>query len=255
MSIQVSLNGLSFYVLDTIANTVIQSNAVELKTQSTPYLLLKELKSLLQKEKLLKQSFEEVHVVHQNNLFCLVPRSLFDKEELPNYLKFNTKLLANDEIVYDIIPHQEMMCVYVPFTNINNYVFECFGTFEFKHASLAILQALFQQKSNKTICYVHVSKDFMELTVLKERKLVLYNQFDFKTKEDFLYYVLFTYEQLGLDVMDVKLKLFGKIEEGDPIFEICYQYLKKVTVFVPKYGDYSWENTNDSAIDLTTLGN
>ena len=148
-----------------------------------------------------------------------------------------------------------MMCVYVPFTNINNYVFECFGAFEFKHASLAILQALFQQKSNKTICYVHVSKDLMELTVLKERKLMLYNQFDFKTKEDFLYYVLFTYEQLGLDVMDVKLKLFGKIEEGDPIFEICYQYLKKVTVFVPKYGDYSWENTNDSAIDLTTLGN
>ena len=254
MSIQVSLNGLSFCVLDTIANTIVQSNKLEFKATSTPYLLLKELKRLLNREKLLNQKYEEVSVIHENNLYCLVPKSLFDKEELPNYLKFNTKLLANDQIVYDELSNQEIVCVYVPFTNVNNYLFECFGEFEFKHNSMAMLQALFHQKSNKTICYVHVSNKFMELAVLEQRRLVLYNQFDYKTKEDFLYYVLFTYEQLSLSVEEVKLKLFGSVEEGDPIFDICYEYLKKVSVFIPKFGNYRLEDVHNSTIDLTLLG-
>lgn len=249
-----SLNGLSFCVLDTIANTIVHSNKLELKTTSTPYLLLKELKGLLNREKLLNQKYEEVSVIHRNNLYCLVPKPLFDKEELPNYLKFNTKLLANDQIVYDELSNQEIVCVYVPFTNVNNYLFECFGEFEFKHNSMAMLQALFHQKSNKTICYAHVSNNFMEVAVLEQRRLLLYNQFDYKTKEDFLYYILFTYEQLGLHVEEVKLKLFGTVEEGDSIFDICYQYLKKVSVFIPKNGNYSLEDLNDSTIDLTLLG-
>ncbi len=250
-----SLNGLSFCVLDTISNSVIQFNKIEFKAKSTPYLLLKELKGLLQKEKLLKQEYEEVTVIHRNNLYALVPKPLFDKNELPNYLKFNTKLLANDQIVYDELPNQEMVCVYVPFTNVNNYLLECFGEFEFKHNSIAMLQALFHQKSNKTICYVHVANKFMEIAVLEERKLMLYNQFDYKSKEDFLYYVLFTYEQLGLHVEEIKLKLFGTVEEGDPIYDISYQYLKKVSVFVPKFGNYNVEDLDNSTIDLTLLGN
>ena len=250
-----SLNGLSFCILDTIANKVVQHATKEFKTTSTPYLLLKELKSLFSTEKVLEQQYEEVSVVHRNNLYCLVPKPLFDKEELPNYLKFNTKLLANDEIVYDELPNQDIFCVYVPFTNVNNYLFDCFGSFEYRHNSMALLHTLFQQKSNKTICYVHVANRVMELAVIQQRSLVLYNQFEYKTKEDFLYYVLFTYEQLGLHVEEVKLKFFGAVEEGDPIFDLCYQYLKKVSVFVPKNANYTLKDASDSSIDLTLLSN
>ncbi len=242
-------------MLDTIANIVLQSGKTVFKATSTPYLLLKELKGLLSRENLLNQNYEEVSLIHRNDLFCLVPKSLFDKEELPNYLKFNTKLLANDQIVYDELPNQEIVFVYIPFTNVNNYLFDCFGEFEFKHSSMAILQTLFQQKSGKTICYAHVDKKTMEIAVLEQRRLVLYNQFDYKTKEDFLYYILFTYEQLGLNLEEVKLKLYGAVEEGDSIFEICYRYVKKVAVFIPKSGNYSFTDTDNSAIDLTLLGN
>lgn len=217
--------------------------------------MLKELKSLLDQYNLLGQHYEEVSVIHKNHLYSLVPKPLLDKDELPNYLKFNTKLLANDQIVCDELANQEIVCVYVPFTNVNNYLFDCFGEFEFKHSCMAMLQTLFHQKSNKTICYAHIENKTMELAVFEQGKLLLYNQFDYKTKEDFLYYVLFTYEQLDLDVKAIKLKLFGAVEERDDIFEICYQYLKKVTVFIPKYGIYNLDNIDNSSIDLTLLGN
>lgn len=250
-----SLNGLSFCVLDTIAQKVVKSEAITFKTASTPYLLLKALKELFTRENLLHTPYEEVSVIHRNDLYCLVPKPLFDKEELPNYLKFNTKLLANDEIVFDELPNNDLVCVYVPFTNINNYLFECFGEFEFIHNSLVVIQTLLQQKSNKTFCYAHVSPKFLDIIVMEQRELVLYNQFEYKTKEDFLYYVLFTYEQLGLDVETVKLKLFGTVEEGDELYTICYKYLKKVAVFIPKFGDYHLGGKDKATIDLTLLGN
>ncbi len=253
LSIQVGLNGLSFCVMDTIAHKVLFSDALEFKTTSTPYLVLKELKKLIDVHELRKHRFAEVGVVHKNHLYCLVPKALFDKNELANYLKFNTKILANDHIVYDILPHQELVCVYIPFTNINNFIFDCFGEFEFKHNSAVLLQTLFQQKNNKPSCYVHVGKKTMEIAVLEQKSLKLYNQFDYKTKEDFLYYILFTYEQLELNTEEVKLRLFGKIEEDDPLFEICYQYIKKVSVFVPKNALFSQGEEEDRSIDLTLL--
>ncbi len=254
LSIQISLNGLSFCIADTILNKVVLSDTLFFKTESTPYLVLKELKSLFEKHSVLKKKFSDVLVIHKNNLFSLVPKTLFDENELANYLKFNTKILANDNIVYDEVENQDVISVYVPFTNINNYIFENFGEFEFKHSSTAVLQTLLQQKaSSKTICYVHVSDREMELVVLHQKKVLLYNQFPYRTKEDFLYYILFTFEQLQLDVESVKLKLFGKIEEGDELFEICYNYIKKVSVFLPKNNTYSFEEGTQDSIDLTML--
>ncbi|MGD1945239.1 MAG: DUF3822 family protein [Croceivirga sp.] len=253
LSIQVSLNGLSFYVEDSIWNKIILSDNLIFIQESTPYLILKELKKVLEKNNLINQQFEDVEIIYKNQLYCLVPKPLFTKEELPNYLKFNTKILANDEIVYDQLTHQEIVCVYIPYTNINNYLFDCFGEFEFKHHSTTLLQVIFHQKSNKTSCYVYVEPKTLEIVVMNQRKLLLYNQFHYKSKEDFLYYVLFTYEQLGLDVEQVKLKLFGMIEEGDEIFEICYKYLKKVVVFEPKNGLPHWSSKTMPSVDLTLL--
>ncbi len=252
LSIQISLNGLSFCILDTIINKVVLWDAVSLKIESTPYLILKELKALLDKHKLLDQKFSEVVVVHKNNLFSIVPKTLFDEKELANYLKFNTKLLANDHIVYDELENQDMVCVYVPFTNINNYVFDNFGEFEFRHSSTALLHTLLHQKpSSKPVCYVHVAEREMELVVLNQKKVMLYNQFNYRTKEDFLYYILFAFEQLNLDTENNKLKLFGKIEEDNELFKICYTYIKKVSVFLPKHTSYTFEEGTEESIDLT----
>jgi len=255
LSIQISLNGLSFSIIDTIDNKIVATDAVLFKIESTPYLMLKELKTLLEKHKIINQKFSEVQIIHKNNLFSLVPKALFDSNELANYLKFNTKILANDQIAYDELKNHDIISVYVPFTNINNYIFDNFGEFEFRHSSSVLLQTLLQQKPNsKSICYVYVAEKEMEIVVLNQKKVLIYNQFLYKTKEDFLYYILFMYEQLQLDVENVKLKLFGKIEEDDELFKICYTYIKKVTAFIPKnISSYNFGQENKAAIDFTIL--
>jgi len=94
LSIQVSLNGLSFCVLDTIEHSIRYSDTIVFEEERSPYGLQKGLVTLFEKHSLPKKKFSEVIVVHRNNLFSLVPKPLFDSDEMSNYLKFNTKILA-----------------------------------------------------------------------------------------------------------------------------------------------------------------
>jgi len=248
------LNGLSFCIVDTIANTVISSDSIVFEKERTPYGLQKGLVSLFNKHQISEQQFSEIIVVHRNKLFSLIPKSLFDENELANYLKFNTKILANDHISYDEVENHDMITVYVPFVNVNNYLYGLFGEFTYKHSGTVMVESLLTGQSipKEPTCYVHVSDRQMEVTIISQRKLLLYNSFDFVTKEDFIYYLLFTLEQLKLDTETIKLKLFGSIEEGDSIYNICYEYVKNISIFVPSISSYPMDLQKD-AIDFTVL--
>ena len=78
--------------------------------------------------------------------------------------------------------------------------------------------------------YVHFSKIKFEIVVVQNQKLLLFNSFDFITKEDFIYYLLFTTEQLNLNPEHFKVQLLGLISEDSELFEIAYKYIRNVSL-------------------------
>ena len=88
--------------------------------------------------------------------------------------------------------------------------------------------------------------------VVSQKKLQLYNQFDYQTKEDLLYFILFSFEQLNIEPETVKLKLFGAIEKDDPVYDICYNYIKDISVITPPYPSYVVKE-NNGFTDFTLL--
>ncbi|HET8737000.1 MAG TPA: DUF3822 family protein [Pricia sp.] len=271
LSIQVSLNGLSFCVLDTAANTVLKAEKAVFAKKLTPYSLLKRLNSFFSEHAIQLSQFSEVVAVHRNNLFGLVPAPLFDTGELANYLKFNTKLLANDHMAFDALKGHDMVNVYVPFVNVNNYIYERFGAFTFKHSATVMLESLLNaapgvfrpdeevsadnagNSGKRPVCYVHIFEQQMDIAVIAQKKLLLFNSFDFVTKEDFLYYLLFTMEQLQLDTDSVPVGLFGDVEEGDDLYGLCYRYVLDVAVFAPHFFDRGFGDTSEGLPDFTVL--
>jgi hypothetical protein len=55
---------------------------------------------------------------------------------------------------------------------------------------------------------VHFSEGHFEL-LLSKSEVVIFNSFDYQTPEDFIYYVLFTAEQLSLNPENFPLELIG----------------------------------------------
>lgn len=255
LSIQISLNGLSFCVLDAVENTIITQERISFGEELNPFQVLKHLKELVEKYEIHKMNFSNVTVIHRNTLFSIVPKALFNEKELANYLKFNTKILANDHIAYDEISNHDMVNVYVPFVNINNYIYELFGEFEYKHNGTVLIESLLSNYNagKEPICYVHVLENQMDVTIVANKKLLLYNSFNYQTKEDFIYYVLFSLEQLKLDTESLQLRLFGSIEEDDDLYTVSYKYIRNVAVYIPSNLSYHTENNNNKTIDFTTL--
>lgn len=230
LSIQLSLSGLSFCILNKDSNTIINLKELNFEKSLNPLELLDELKILLNKENILSKHFNSITIVHDNDLSTLVPKPLFNKNHLADYLKFNSKILKSDFIAYDPISENNSVNVYVPYININNYIFDKFGVFTFKHKSSVLIESILkiEKEATDTKVYTHVGLNHFEIIITEKGNLKLYNTLSYHTKEDFIYYILFTAEQLNLNPETLNLILLGDITENDTLYNVVYKYIRNV---------------------------
>jgi len=231
LSIQFSLDGFSFCISN------LENEKDELFTEylfdtqlKTPEALLEEIKPVFKNDKNLHLDFKNVNVIYRNNLNSLVPIAYFDENNLSQYLNFSIKTLKTDYIAYDTLKNTEANNVYIPYVNINNYLFQHFGEFEYRHHLSVYIDKLIDlnnEKDSKTM-YINVDHKSFDIVVLKGKELLFSNIFSYKTKEDFLYYVLFVAEQLKLDTNSFNLFISGKINEDSELFKLCYNYIRNI---------------------------
>ena len=233
LSIHISLNGLSFCIIDLISNEIDFLRTYSLSKNSTPKKLLKTLKKGFKENGELRNSFSSVKIIHYNNLSTVVPEPLFDKKNALSYLKFNSKILQNDYVAYDRIFNNECVNVFIPYVNINNYIFKMFDSFVYNHYSSIILEKVKLNEKNTTTpsLYLNININHMEITYFVKNKLVFYNRFDFNTKEDVMYYLLFTIDQLKLNPEEIPVVITGNISEDDDNYKIIYKYVRNVSIF------------------------
>lgn len=230
LSIQVNLNGLSFCILNRTSNTIEFLNTIEFIHKLSPFDALNRLKTELSANSKFFEKFNSITIIHQNELSTLVPKDLYDDNHKADYLKFNSKILKTDFITHDEIAINQSNNVYIPYVNINNYIFDTFGEFTYKHSSTVLIDAVLQKitANSDTSVYVHVNTSMIEVLVTKNGQLQLFNVFDYYSKEDFIYYILFVFEQLSLDVETTKVKLSGQILKDDALYQLLYTYVRHV---------------------------
>jgi hypothetical protein len=230
LSIQFSLDGFSFCIY-TQDDTIINFSEFDFeKTAVSPENLLDKIEAIFASEVLLQQDFTEVFAVHQNQLSTIVPDPFFNPKNVTEYLKYSIKILNDDLIAFDHIASISAKSVYVPYVNINNYIFQNFGEFEYKHHLSVLIEKLITQNTAKEeTVFVNVFKNDFDIIVLKEKELIFSNSFSLTTKEDFIYYILFTLEQLKLAPEKVLLCFLGTIEKESELYTIVYKYVRNVT--------------------------
>lgn len=236
LSIQVSLNGLSFCTIDSSNQEIKTIEQDNFGIQLTPKQVLDKIKYTLDHNPALLGSFETVEVIYHNDLYALVPKPLFNEDILREYLKYNIKVLENDFIAFDELEQHDIVSVYVPYTNINNFFFDTFGSFNYNHASTILVGALLTQQKNSdnTSVFVNINEKFFDLIIIKKGKLILGNTYRYETKEDFLYYLLFATEQIGLNPEEFRLVFLGNVTKEDECYKIAHHYIRNIS-----FGNYS----------------
>ena len=245
LSIQFSLGGFSFCVLnkDTKKFSALYNYHFK-ETSYTPQKLIENITELFKTNSLLKNAkYDTVNITHTNNLSSLVPTPLFKEEQITSYLSYNNKTLKHDFFAYDEIKNHDMVNVYVPYVNVNNFFIDQFGGFEYKHFSTILIESLIDIYKYSLVphMFVNVCTNHFEIIVISNKKLQLYNTFEYSTKEDFIYYILFVAEQLNLNPEQFELQLLGNIKKDDELYSIAYKYIRNVS-FIENRFKYTFDS-------------
>jgi hypothetical protein len=227
------LTGLSFLITSETATEAIYFSEINFAIPSTPEELLLDLEKAFTNMPELQSNFTEVKVIYATDLYTVVPASLFDESKASEYLKFNAKILANDFIASDVVQNHQMVVVYVPFININNFFFERFGTFEYYHSVTILLKKILDIEKHglHSKMYLNINKQYVDCIAVKDGSLTLCNTYHFKTKEDFIYYILFAFEQLQLNPETTKTVVLGAITIDDNNYAMLYTYIRYISLF------------------------
>ena len=230
LSVQFSLNGLSFLSLnDKEAPLFVQE---KLEQTTTPEELLLVFEQSLTTNDLDIDKLETVEIHYASTLYTLVPLSLFDEKRSSDYLKFNSKILATDFIAHDLIDSLDMVVVYVPYVNINNFFFDAVGNFSYYHHISKFLHksaAVFKSKTEDTILINVRDKEF-DLVIYSNQSLQICNSYAYQTPEDFLYYILFTFEQLKIKPDKATVQIIGDQFEKSDLFHISEKYINTLVL-------------------------
>ena len=217
LSIQINLDGFSFcvYTLPDKQPLVFQRFEFEQKVL-TPETHLKEIETIFDQNEFLCQDYKKVEVVHQNELATLVPDELFHEDNLKDYLEHTVKVLPIDFICFDTA--EKRNTVYIPFVNINNFLFNIYGSFEYFHSFTKLIEITSKGDVTAASDKIHIqvnNKNF-ELVAFKQNQL---------------YYILFTAEQLKLDPETLQLVLMGDIEKESELYSILYTYIRHISFY------------------------
>lgn len=243
LSIFILQDGFSFLILDEY-QTPLEYKSFQLPSMSSTSELLNLIKPYINTAFIEREHIQSVDVIYGNPQFTIVPQDLFDQDHLPHYLKYSSQLIEGDDFAFDEIPLAKANTVYIPYININNYLFDIFGTFTFTHLFTGLIEKGFvNSKASNEYLLLHSTKHMFYLAAFRNEQLLLSNAFTFETAEDFAYYVLFTIEELNLNRLELILDFTGNFDksEDNKAYQILSDYIKTMA-FSNKKTPYHFEN-------------
>ena len=158
---------------------------------------------------------------------------LFDESKKETYLKFIHSIPKDSRVLSDQLKHMSAANVYYGSEQLIKYISSVWPSAKIIHSSTVLIESLlinFKNILSEKTVYTNVKANYFEVVNFKHGKLNFYNTFRYKTKEDFIYFLLATLEQLNLNPENTDLVFLGDLDKQDPLFEISYKYIRNCSL-------------------------
>ena len=223
LSIQLGIHHFSYCLLNTTTFTYDYAKKYPLASKDNT---ATEITEIINNDAILKAEFSSQSVAFVNFPSTLVPSKLYKKEEAETLLAFNTKV--NGTVLADNIFSQKAHLIYSVPESILTIVSNFFPKAKYKSQESILIQQYSQLNTEKKKAYLYLNEQKVGITIFDGDKLIFNNSFKYTSKEDLLYYVLFSFEQLKLSPDSIEVTVFGTIEDTDESFSLMYKYIRNI---------------------------
>lgn len=179
-------------------------------------------------EALLTRPYSRVRCAFSNLNATLVPRRMFQPEDLSAYFKM---LLHPGEYAYGYtaLPDLDCSVVYAVEPAMHRLLSQYFPNVQMTHLAATLLPAYRTQspRSGHEV-FLHLRQSSMSVTVFDRQNLLFYNAFQFKQSSDVLYYTLLAFEQFRLSPADTQLTITGHLLEDSEVYRLLQRYFSRL---------------------------
>jgi len=235
LSVQLGLKGISFCVLDTLSNKYLALYNKPITATGFNDLNSKWL-DLKSENELLKLNYLSAKFCIINDQSTIVPSALYDPSKENKYLNFNldiSQMKNNEEFIVERNKINSLDAYHI--FRIPKKIYESLTAFSEKitliHIGTSLIETLITKNKNqdRSLCFLNFEKGLFFMVVIEGNNLKFYNSYEYATKEDLAYYVLFVFEQLKLNPESMDFQIMGEIERKSDDYSFLYQYIRNLS--------------------------
>lgn len=191
--------------------------------------------AFLEEDEKLHFNYRQIKVAFSKGVFCMVPQRLFQEEEKATYLGHLSKIRRSGNILSDNISQHQAELVYEVEETAMREMDRYFNRAPKKNLHTILLEAMRSHAATQHSYHVavHVFQKQMLVYAFDRTNLMLLNAFQYSSAQDFLYYILLVYEQMGFKTADVPLYMAGRILEDSDIYRLLVRYIRNLTFLSP----------------------
>lgn len=236
ISILLRLNGFSFVLIDPSNFELIKLaeytfSLVKGSIENQWEVLHDEFIHFLDEKALFRQNFSDVRIIIDHKNFSFLPSAFYKADQLNKQFSFSQdiyykhqlsshELAGSDRTIFYSIPQ-------ILINGIQDY-FEGIPIYHIDHIFQHEIQKLHKNKKRPSTMYVYVSHRDFHILVISNEDVLFQNAFSFTSKEDFIYFILLTYDQLEMNPEEHAIFLLGEISRSSALYNICWQYVRNV---------------------------
>lgn len=244
LSLQVNLKGFSFCILDRDRNKFIALGNYYFSKISSYNILIEEIEEIFKSEPILQQNFQHVKLLFATPKYTYTPSPFYDATKTKELFGFNHKLKPDEHLNTNFIYGNSSYVLY----SIPNYILDYFNTkFEkiiFYHHSCPLIEEIILKNKlslEKKHAFLNVLPGLIDVAVIENNKIKLFNSFAYNSETDFQYFVLNAFDQLKLSTIDIPLSILGFIKRDDRKIENLKQFIKKIEYLSkPNHFEYAY---------------
>jgi hypothetical protein len=231
LSVRADYDRLSFAILDASSNQYVLLKVLSFNPVSDAALLAHRLDDIITQEPCLNAGrFKDVYCSPPGSGSVLVPAPLFSREHLASYYDFSFEHSQGESLHADHLNAVEGYNVYAVSNLVEHVLLKHFHSIHVRHFTSSLIGSVMSENKNmegQKVC-LHTGANTFEMLVVSGKTLRFYNSFKYRSPEDFMYYALFSFEQLGINPEVAEVVLLGEIEKSAAIYAVLNKYIRNI---------------------------
>lgn len=233
LSLQISTELFRVCVTDTENNRCLLLEDYQFSSIQSPSQLLDQMDLIYDDHHILQAGFwKSIKLSIKNKSFSLIPSSLFDKDHVKDYLNINCTVNGREVFYY-----RQNTTDSVNIFSADREITDWFAA-RYPHKSLKIFHytspfidgVMIEQPSREEkSMYIVTEKNSLTILVKRNKKLEFCNTFNYITTDDFVYFVMFVFDQLKLNPEMTPVTLWGEVTPDSAVFNKLYKYIRQIS--------------------------